>query len=114
MASTPQSSKLGLQPYQGNWSMILTKHLLNRTLFSATSSEIKYFNSIGLKAAVSEILTISSNLPSGAEMETLRAANNDDEINSTTEKSTVFTIPPGIETLQIFKSAESTILSGIF
>lgn len=64
MASTPQSSKLGLQPYQGNWSMILTKHLLNRTLFSATSSEIKYFNSIGLKAAVSEILTISSNLPS--------------------------------------------------
>lgn len=64
MASTPQSSKLGLQPFQGKWSLSLTRHLLNRTMYGATASDIQYFNGIGLNATVKEILTISSNLPS--------------------------------------------------
>ncbi len=63
MASNPQSSKLGLQPFQGKWSLSLTKHLLNRTMFGATISDIQYFNGIGLNASVEELLTLSKNLP---------------------------------------------------
>ena len=63
MASNPQSSKLGLQPFQGKWSLSLTKHLLNRTMFGATISDIQYFNGIGLNASVEELLTLSNNLP---------------------------------------------------
>jgi uncharacterized protein (DUF1800 family) len=64
MASTPQSSKLGLQPFQGKWSLTLTRHLLNRTLFGATSTEINYFNNLGLTNSVNEILSIAGSLPS--------------------------------------------------
>ena len=64
MASNPQSSKLGLTTYQGNWSLPLTKHLLNRTVFGATSNDLKRFNKLGLIASVNEILTIPTSLPS--------------------------------------------------
>ena len=64
MASNPQSSKLGLTTYKGNWSLPLTKHLLNRTLFGATSAEINYFNNLGLTNSVNEILSIAGSLPS--------------------------------------------------
>jgi len=63
MASIPQSSKLGLTTFQGSWSLLLTKHLLNRTVFGATSNDIKRFNKLGLTASVNEILTISTTLP---------------------------------------------------
>jgi uncharacterized protein (DUF1800 family) len=64
MASNPQSSKLGLTTYQGNWTLPLTKHLLNRTVFGATSNDLKRFNKLGLIASVNEILTIPTSLPS--------------------------------------------------
>lgn len=63
MASIPQSSKLGLLTFQGSWSLLLTKHLINRTVFGATSNDIKRFNKLGLTASVNEILTISTTLP---------------------------------------------------
>lgn len=64
MPSNPQSSKLGLTTYQGNWSLPLTKHLLNRTVFGATSNDLRRFNKLGLIASVNEILTIPTSLPS--------------------------------------------------
>ena len=64
MASSPQSSKLGLTPFKGNWSLVLTKHLLSRTLYSAKSADIKRFNALGLTASVDELLTITTSLPS--------------------------------------------------
>lgn len=64
MPPIPQSSKLGLNTYQGVWSFTLTKHLLNRTIYGSTSNDIKRFNKLGLIASVNEILTIPASLPS--------------------------------------------------
>ena len=64
MSSIPQSSKLGLTPFKGNWTLFLTKHLLSRTLYSAKSADIKRFNALGLTASVDELLTITTSLPS--------------------------------------------------
>ncbi len=63
MASSPQSSKLGLTPYMGNWSLLHTRHLLQRTLYGAKKAEINYFNNLGVSAAVNELLTIPTTLP---------------------------------------------------
>jgi len=63
MPLTPQSSSLGLNTYSGPWLPIHTKHLLNRTLFSAKASDIKYFNAKGIVASVDELLNITNSLP---------------------------------------------------
>jgi len=64
MPSTPQSSPLGLNIYSGPWLPLQTKHLLNRTLFGAKASDIKYFNAKGLVATVDELLNITNTIPS--------------------------------------------------
>ncbi len=49
----------GLEPYEGPWEEIQVKHLLNRTLFGITKTELGYFKSIPLQQAVDEIVSTS-------------------------------------------------------
>ena len=63
MATTPQSSNLGLNKFQGSWTPALTKHLLNRTLFGTNTTDIGHFNNMGLSVAVEAILTVPTILP---------------------------------------------------
>ena len=63
MPATPQSSTLGLNPYQGPWTLAHTKHLLNRTMFGAKAADINYFKTKGVVASVDELLNVPSSLP---------------------------------------------------
>jgi len=64
MLLAPKSSVLGLSTYKGSWSPLLTKHLLNRTMFGAKASDIDYFSSKGLLASIEELLNVqTSNIP---------------------------------------------------
>lgn len=63
MPTSPQTSTLGLKPYQGTWTFAQTKHLLNRTMFGAKIADINYFNAKGLIATVDELLNVPSTLP---------------------------------------------------
>ena len=63
MPLTPQSSSLGLNTYSGPWLPVQTKHLLNRTLFGAKASDIKYFNAKGLVATIDELLNVTNSVP---------------------------------------------------
>ena len=62
MPTSPLTSSLGLNRFQGNWTPTHTKHLLNRSLFAATASDLNYFIPKGI-AAVNELLTLSNSLP---------------------------------------------------
>ncbi|NCI45438.1 DUF1800 domain-containing protein [Sediminibacterium soli] len=53
----------GLTQYSGAWTENETIHLLKRTLFGATRSDIDYFRSRGFLAAVDEILNPTAPLP---------------------------------------------------
>ena len=64
MAATPQTSKLGLKTYTGAWNNIVTKHLLNRTMYGAKIADINYFTQLGLEASVDQLLTISKQVNS--------------------------------------------------
>ncbi len=50
------SSENGIQMYTGDWQAIQAGHLLKRTLFGATSSDIGYFQRMRMTDAVAEIL----------------------------------------------------------
>jgi uncharacterized protein (DUF1800 family) len=63
MPTSPQTSTLGLKPYAGAWTLLQTKHLLNRTMFGAKIADINYFISKGLLASVDELLNVPSTLP---------------------------------------------------
>ena len=63
MPTSPQTSTLGLKPYQGAWTFAQTKHLLNRTMFGAKVADINYFNAKGLISTVDELLNVPTNLP---------------------------------------------------
>jgi uncharacterized protein (DUF1800 family) len=63
MSSFPQTSSLGLSIYKGAWTLIQTRHLLNRTLFGANPNDIAYFNSKGLILSVDELLNVPATLP---------------------------------------------------
>lgn len=58
MPTSPQASTLGLNTYQGAWTVLQVKHLLNRTMFGAKAADISYFKLKGLTATVDELLTI--------------------------------------------------------
>jgi uncharacterized protein (DUF1800 family) len=60
MPLTPQTSALGLTTYKGSWLPQQTKHLLNRTLFGAKATDIKYFLDKGVIASVDELLNVQS------------------------------------------------------
>lgn len=63
MPAAPQSSLLGLNTYQGPWSYLQTKHLLNRTMFGAKAADINYFKTKGVVASVDELLNVPNSLP---------------------------------------------------
>jgi uncharacterized protein (DUF1800 family) len=46
----------GLTPYSGAWTIVEVKHLLRRVLFGATKSDVDYFVSTGISAAITELL----------------------------------------------------------
>lgn len=54
----------GIAPYTGPWTRNEVQHLLKRTLFGSTRSDIEYFNGRSLNQAVSELLNPTSSLPS--------------------------------------------------
>lgn len=63
MPTAPQTSALGLKIFQGTWTALHSKHLLNRTMFGAKIADINYFTSRGLIASVDELLNVSNTLP---------------------------------------------------
>lgn len=63
MPTSPLTSSLGLNRFQGIWTPIHTKHLLNRALFGASADDINFYFPKGMDA-VAELLTLSNNLPS--------------------------------------------------
>ncbi|MFM2439541.1 MAG: hypothetical protein RLZ16_539, partial [Bacteroidota bacterium] len=58
------SSNLGLNPYKGEWSRTIVKHLLKRTLFGVKASEIDYFLLQGLTSSVDILLNNTAAYPS--------------------------------------------------
>ena len=63
MPTSPQTSTLGLKPYQGAWTALQSKHLLNRTMFGAKAADINYFTTKGVAATVDELLNVPTTLP---------------------------------------------------
>ena len=63
MPTSPQTSTLGLKPYQGAWTATQAKHLLNRTMFGAKAADINYFTTKGVAATVDELLNVPTTLP---------------------------------------------------
>ena len=53
----------GLARYSGPWTKNEVRHLLKRTMFGATRSDIDYFLSRGLDASVDELLTLPTSPP---------------------------------------------------
>ena len=58
------SSNLGLNPYKGEWSRVIVKHLLKRTLFGVKSAEIDYFLAQGMSNSVGILLSDNVTYPS--------------------------------------------------
>ncbi|MFT5512908.1 MAG: hypothetical protein ACI8SE_001307 [Bacteroidia bacterium] len=54
----------GIDPYTGSWTQTEVLHLLRRTMFGATKSDIDYFLSKNMSDSVDELLTPSSFKPS--------------------------------------------------
>ncbi len=50
----------GLAPYAGPWTTAEVAHLLKRTMFGSTKSDIDYFKSLSVSNAVDTLLTISA------------------------------------------------------
>jgi len=50
----------GLAPYAGPWTSAEVAHLLKRTMFGSTKSDIDYFKSLSVSNAVDTLLTISA------------------------------------------------------
>lgn len=53
----------GIDPYTGNWSQKEVLHLLRRTMFGATKSDIDYFVTKNMSDAVDELLSPTSFTP---------------------------------------------------
>lgn len=51
------STQSGIAPYAGAWTNAQVAHLLKRTMFGATKSDIDYFSGMSLEDAVSELLS---------------------------------------------------------
>ena len=49
-------SPLGLDPYTGVWDTPHVVHLLKRTVFGATITDINYFSGLSMSAAVDQLL----------------------------------------------------------
>ncbi len=63
-SSTPaQRGFSGLQPYTGTWSETEVLHLLRRTLFGATTDDVKFFKSMSMSDAVDYLLTVPADPP---------------------------------------------------
>lgn len=58
-AITIKTSGTGLQPYTGPWTANEAAHLLKRTMFGATKTDIDYFTSLTVGEAVDELLDSS-------------------------------------------------------
>lgn len=53
----------GVNPYTGSWTKNEVVHLLKRTMFGATLTDIEYFSQKTMEECVDELLTITSPLP---------------------------------------------------
>lgn len=55
--------QMGLVPYAGVWSKKEVQHLLKRTMFGSTSTDIDFFATLSLQQAVSQLLNPTASLP---------------------------------------------------
>jgi len=53
-------SSSGLTPYAGTWTIAEVKHLLRRTMLSASKADVNYFLSAGLTQTITDLLTPAS------------------------------------------------------
>ena len=53
----------GLAPYTGTWTLDEVNHLLRRVMFGASKADADHFLSVGLSAAVTELLTLPAGAP---------------------------------------------------
>ncbi len=57
LAPIPEQQTLGLEPYEGVWNNQTAAHLLRRTTFGIRANEISQIVSMGMDAAVAQLLT---------------------------------------------------------
>ncbi len=53
----------GLTPYSGSWSLSEVKHLLKRTMFGSTKSDMDYFLGLGMSDSVDTLLELMNHPP---------------------------------------------------
>lgn len=65
VASPTATAKVlsGLTPYTGTWDVAQVRHLLKRTMFGATKSDIDYFKNMTMTQAVDELLAVPATSP---------------------------------------------------
>ena len=70
----------GLTPYSGAWSDAQVLHLLRRTMFGASLSDVTYFKTRTMQQAVAELLTVDGIAPAGPVNNYNNATNTDPNI----------------------------------
>lgn len=53
----------GIQPYTGPWTNVQVLHLLRRTMFGATKSDVDFFSGMTMNQAVDSLLTVPAAAP---------------------------------------------------
>ena len=64
VTAEPPRTLSGLNPYSGSWTINEVQHLLKRTMFGSTKSDLNYFKNLTMSQAVDELLNPTAPMPS--------------------------------------------------